>query len=301
MFRPFLISTLTILIALFGISNAFAAPSTPQPYVQVKWFGGATMAISFNDLTILTDPTFGDGLHAFTMGDPNEMFDLNVGPTVKTFARLSPFPGARPTDYDVVLLSHAHEDHFDQTAQAQIPETKPFITPQSDREKVFAMGFAKVKGLAWHESYSFNAGAGRVTITALKAHHTHNRQLDPILGVGNGYWLEFSQGDWRRTLYWTGDSFPTPDVVQSLKDLGKPDILIPNMGGVGTSGPLGKISMGADDVIELAGQVSPRKILPIHHSTYRLYLEPISRFVVQSAGQPYDLDLVSPGTTVMYD
>jgi len=274
------------------------AKATPQ--LEITWLGGPAMVINFNGLNILTDPTFGDGQQAFIMADPNEAFDLAKGPNTRTFSRVSPFPGLGNNQIDLVLLSHAHEDHFDQVAQKQLPKATPFITPTADVEKVTKMGFTSIHAMAWGDSKTIDLGAGKVTITSINAHHTTNPELEPLLGLGNGYWMEFQQGDWQKTIYWTGDSLPTQDVIEQVTNMGALDILIPHMGRVGTTGPLGQISMGASDVMALSSALSPQKVLPIHHSTYPLYLEPIDKLVSQSQGAKFGLDLISEGSSVIY-
>ncbi len=280
--------------------SGMLSAETQQPAVKIQWLGGPAAKISFNGMSILTDPTFGEGEKAFLMGDPNEKFNLLKGPNIKHHKRLTPFPGVDVTDLDLVLISHAHEDHFDQTAQSKLLKNQNFITPVADVSKVKALGFSQVKGLAWGASQIISEGDSQVKITAINAYHSTNKLMQPILGEGNGYWLEFTQGDWRLTLYWTGDSFATEQVYQSLKPLGQLDILIPHLGRVGTSGPLGQISMGADEVVALAKMLKPKKVLPIHHSTYELYLEPIEELVSKSRGQEFGLDLISEGSTLIY-
>lgn len=94
---------------------------------------------------------------------------------------------------------------------------------------------------------------------------------------------------------------PTSDVVDAIESLGEPDLMVAHVGGVGTAGPLGQISMGAADVIAFAAEVRPRRILPIHHSTYAFYREPISELALKSGGRPYRLDLAAEGATIIYD
>jgi L-ascorbate metabolism protein UlaG (beta-lactamase superfamily) len=235
------------------------------------------------------------------MGDPNEMFDLNVGPNIKTQRRLTPFAGVALEGVDLVLLSHAHEDHFDQKAEAELNPATPMILPVDDVEKIKAKGFERLDGIRWGETRQFEAGPGQVKITAVNAYHSQDPQMAKLLGGGNGYWIEFLEGDWKRTIYWTGDTLPTADVIKTVRALGEPDVMVPDLGRVGTTGSLGQISMGADDVVALATEIRPKKILPIHHSTYAFYLEPISELAVKSQGKPYGLDLISQGTTVQYD
>lgn len=301
MFQKFFkIIVLTVTVSGL-ISCAMMSQDTKRPHVDVTWLGGPTMLIAFNGVEILTDPMFGEGHHAYTMGDPNEMFDLSKGPTVKAHARLTPFPGIDASSVDLVILTHTHEDHFDQKAQAELSPAMPMILPVADVDKVKAMGFENLDGLDWGETRTIDAGPGTVTITAINAHHSENKDIDKILGRGNGYWIEFSQGEWKRTIYWTGDTFGTADVIKEVKRHGKPYVMVPHLGRVGTTGPLGQISMGVKEVADFALAVSPRKVLPIHHSTYALYLEPIDELSTLSQGKPYGLDLISVGTTVTYD
>lgn len=271
------------------------AEAAAPPRVEVTWVGGPTMVIKFDSLTILTDPVL--GAEGFEMGDPN-VADLH---TVKLHRRLAPFPSVELDSVDLVLLSHIHEDHFDQEAHASLSGTLPIIAPIADVEALTAKGFENVDGLRWGESRQLDAGTGRVTITATIAHHSRDPQIAKTLGSGNGYWIEFSNGDGKRTIYWTGDTMPTSDVIDSIRSLGEPDLMVPHAGGVGTAGPLGRISMGAADVVALATEVRPRRILPIHHSTYAFYREPISELASSNERRPYQLDLAAEGATVVYD
>lgn len=298
--RAFLLAGAIAAIPAISAPHAQASRDTPRPRIELTWLGGATMVIKFNGLTILTDPTFGEGAEAFIMGDPNEMFDLNTGPKIKAHRRLTPFPGLALKAVDLVLLSHAHEDHFDQKAQADLNPATPMILPIADVDQVKAKGFKNLHGMRWGETRHFDAAPGHVKLTAVNAHHSQDPQLAKILGVGNGYWIEFSNGDWKRTIYWTGDTFPTANVIEAVRTLGKPDLLVPHLGGVGTTGSLGQISMGADHVVTFADEIRPKKVLPIHHSTYELYLEPIWKLLKESEGKPYGLDLLSEGTTALY-
>jgi len=54
-------------------------------------------------------------------------------------------------------------------------------------------------------------------ITAMVAHHSRNPAMAKALGIGNGYWIEFSERAWKRTMYWTGDTMPTDDVVMAAR------------------------------------------------------------------------------------
>lgn len=289
-----LISTGLIAISLSCSSIIQAAD------VSITWLGGPTTLIEFDGMKILTDPMLGSGEHAFEMKDPNEMFDLAQGPNSRQFKRLNPKPNISLNKVNTVLLSHAHEDHFDQQAQAELDKNISIILPISDTEKVTNLGFNQLLGLKSGDVKTYLTQSGKIRITAVTANHTDKTELVPILGQGLGYYLEFINDKDTLTLYWTGDTLNTQDLVKEVLQLGEIDILMPNMGRVGTTGPLGKISMGALDVNVMANTLKVKRVLPIHHSTYDLYLEPISVLADQAKGKKWSLDLISEGAKLSY-
>ncbi len=269
--------------------------------VELEWLGGATLAIRFDGRTYLTDPALGEGERAFRMGDPNEKFDLSKGPNIKYWRRRQDLPEFDIETVDRVVLSHIHEDHFDQQAVAQLPKASAMIAPPHDKKMLDGFGFAAVRYMRWGAEFVDRTEHGQVRIVALPAEHSKDHHVAELLGEGNGYWFEFTIGDWTKTVYWTGDTFPTKRVLEAVQKLGKPDILVPHVGSVGVHGTLGQISMNADDVIELVNSVSPERVLPIHHSTFDLYIEAIAQLAFKFEDQTTALDLVDPGARILYD
>ena len=292
--------SLAVPAAISGPEQAMANTPNIKNCLSVTWLGGATLLLSCGELNILTDPCFGEGEKAFEMGDPNEMFDLSKGPNVKYHRRLTPFRGLDLNKIDHVLLSHMHEDHFDQKAAQSLPDEIPIFVPTHDVDKLRSKGFRNFSSLNWGDQKTIKKGNVTVRLRTIRADHSENPEIARILGEGNGYWLEFRQGDWKKTVYWTGDTFPTEPVLEALRPLGSPDIFIPHLGGVGTTGSLGKISMGASEVQTFTSFLQPEKIVPLHHSTYELYLEPIHHCATALSGEFRGLDLISEGTVLNY-
>ncbi|WP_085906084.1 MBL fold metallo-hydrolase [Kiloniella majae] len=268
------------------------------PDLKVSWLGSAMLLIQFNGFNILTDPCLGGGENAFIMGNPNEMFDLSKGPNIIQHKRISPAPKLGETAIHQIILSHGHEDHFDQKAQEDLDKSIPFILPPHDLERIKNAGFRQPETLDWGAHKTIQLQNSSIKITAMPAYHSENPEIAKILGKGNGYYFEFSQGNWQRNIYWAGDTFGTTKVIEALKAFKKPDLMIPHMGGVGTTGPLGKISMEAEDLIPFVEKIEPKKVLPIHHSTYELYLEKISQLALKNDEQLFDLDLLSEGSVL---
>ncbi|MFV1851926.1 MAG: MBL fold metallo-hydrolase [Thalassospira sp.] len=281
-------------------TSAAATTGNASQTVDISWLGGATMLIDFDGHRILTDPTFGEGEQAYFMADPNEMFDLAKGPNARDHARTTPFPGLDLSSVDLMIISHMHEDHFDQLAEKSLPKSLRTIVPTNDAENLAGKGFQNQMIMDWGQSTTITTKNGQITVTVIPAHHSPNPQVNAMLGKGNGYWLTFETGDWRKDIYWTGDTFPTDEVMAAVKTHGIPDILIPHMGAVGTTGPLGQISMGAEQVLQMADTLGQPNILPIHHSTYPLYLEPVSRLIEQTDFAQTRIDLIAEGSTIAY-
>ena len=284
-----------VLIGTLASAQVNAADSD----IHITWLGGPSMLISYNGFTILTDPMLGSGKQSFVMADPNEMFDLNVGPNTTYFERFAPPAEVDLSRVNAVLLSHAHEDHFDQAAQKQLPKHLPVYHPKSDTDKITQLGFKQSTPLLPGDKKTWALNNATITIEATPADHSDNVKLQPLLGNGLGYYMTFEANNEQVTLYWTGDTLPTKNVMSYLSDLGKPDVLIPNMGRVGTTGPLGQISLGAQDVVHMANTLEAGSVLPIHHSTYDLYLEPIYKLVEQAQGQPWSLNTIAEGSTLI--
>jgi L-ascorbate metabolism protein UlaG (beta-lactamase superfamily) len=56
---------------------------------------------------------------------------------------------------------------------------------------------------------------------------------------------------------------------------GQVDLLLPHMGGVGGDGQRGLRTMNAQEALELTRRVNPKRVMPIHHTTFAHYREPI--------------------------
>lgn len=295
-FRPL---SLIISAALTLTALPFSA-TADTPRVEIQWLGAATMRLSFDGYTLLTDPAFGGGRQAFKMIDPNA--PAGDGPPLPVMhTRLTPFPGIDTATVNHVLLSHLHEDHFDQEAQARLSKKLPVVLPESDASKLSGLGFTAGHALLAPQTLRIDTANGRIDIVAVPAEHSFKAEVAAMLDQGNGYWIRFQQGDWSRTVYWTGDTFPTGQVVNSVKRLGQPDLLIGHTGGVGKDGMFGQISMDATDFRALADAIKPRAVLPIHHSTFALYREPVWKVAEQFADGVYRYTQISEGSTLVID
>lgn len=275
--------------------------SVPASDISVRWLGGAMLELNIGDVRLLTDPCMGEGPEAFEMGDPNEMFDLAEGPNIRTHERLTPFPGMAMLEYDAILLSHAHEDHFDQKAQAWLGRRGPILCPAHDESALAERGFA-VQALNHGDKRTFRAGDTEVSITSIPAVHSLNRKFSDVLGLGNGYWLDVTIRGKTSRIYWAGDTFMAEPVWQALQSFSAPNLFIPHIGAVGVNGTLGQLSMNGSQAVEFAARIEAGSVLPVHHSTYALYQEPVSQMIEAYAvsGIPSELNVLAEGHVLSF-
>ena len=120
-----------------------------------------------------------------------------------------------------------------------------------------------------------------------------------MAGKVNGYVLSWEGAAGPYRIYWTGDSVLFDGQSDAVASLGPIDLLLPHMGAVGVDGPKGLRTMDADEAVTLIARVRPRRVVPIHHTTFGHYREPISALAQRAAaaGLGDRLTLVPEGGT----
>src|SRR6266542_2687851 len=180
------------------IAPAFAKPEPSKwsdARVTFAWIGHATVLINFFGVKILTDPVLfpriGIRLPGFTIG-PKRL----VAPALE-FGELPKI--------DVVLLSHAHFDHFDLRTLRRFDENTSVITASNTRDLLRWTHLRDITELRWGERKTLNAVAGDIDIIAVRVKHWGARKQRDIHRGYNGYLLESRNGGRRRILF-AGDT-----------------------------------------------------------------------------------------------
>lgn len=245
----------------------------------MTWPGHATVHLSLPGLTLLTDP----------------LFATRLGPLRRHGPR--PDPGALPPP-DVVLVSHAHPDHFAAASLRRVPGRPVILVPR---------GLGRRAGRARRGATVEELRAGDTirlldwTITAVPARHWRSPLVPEVRSIG--FLLEGPVGVW-----FAGDT----SRFAAMADLaGRVDLALLPIGRWGPQPTPGHLTPRT--AAQAAATVQARVVVPIHWGTlYPAGLErllpgplrePARRFVREAAHYaPHtDVRVLEPGGSVRLD
>ena len=250
------------------------APHRPDPGawpdrgLYAAWLGHATVLLKIDGTTILTDPVFstrvGIGLGPVTLG---------LKRLVQPALTLHDLPKV-----DLILLSHAHFDHFDIPSLRHLENrATPVITAAKTADLLRPPRYRSVRELAWGE----RAAVGPVEIRAFEVSHWGARMRSDIYRGYNGYTIEIG----RYRVIFGGDTAIT-NSFRGLKSSRPFDLAIMP---VGAYNPWIHYHCTPEQSWQMAEHAGTEFFLPVHHQTFPLsrepYLEPIER--VQAAAGPH--------------
>jgi L-ascorbate metabolism protein UlaG (beta-lactamase superfamily) len=283
-----------VLLPLLVMGQSRPMGKSGQTYLwRLQWLGGPTVLLELGSFRLLTDPMLGpQGDSAFIIPQHPA-----TGKRQVPIRRFTAGPEVDLPPLHAVLLSHLHADHFDRTARQQLNENTLVVAPPSVHTQLTADGFNRLEGIDWGESFELVEVGERLLITAMKAVHTEDSALNASLGKVNGYLLRYTRGDRHFTLYWTGDTVWQEEFAAIKARTGEVDLLLPHLGAVGKGGVLGLRSLDARQALRLVKAVEPKLVIPIHHTTFSHYVEPIEAFskLAGDKGHSYRLVLLREG------
>jgi L-ascorbate metabolism protein UlaG (beta-lactamase superfamily) len=269
-----------------AIAPAFAKPQ-PLKWNDAQgtaaWIGHATVLINFFGIKILTDPVLFPRIGIRLPG-------LTIGPKRLTAPALQFHELPK---IDIVLLSHAHFDHFDLRTLRRFDKDTSVITAPNTADLLRWTHLRDITELRWGEQKYLNSAAGAITISAFQVKHWGARtQRDTHRGY-NGYLIERND---RRILF-GGDTAMT-DGFAKLRNYGKIDLAIMS---IGAYNPWIHSHCTPEQAVAMATAAGAQFIMPVHHQTFRLSFErlrePIERFQVALSETPERIALREIGET----
>ncbi|MCL6598883.1 MAG: MBL fold metallo-hydrolase [Alicyclobacillus macrosporangiidus] len=225
--------------------------------VQVCWVGHSTLYIRWNGLGILTDPVFSERAGACLPGEVVIGVRRHTAPAL----RLEDVAGR----VDVILLSHAHMDHFDIPSLRRLARPDVTVVTASGTGRLLRrMRFGRIIELSPPESTELEEG---LVVTALPVRHWGAR-FPWNRGYGwNGYLLE---KDGVRLLF-AGDTAYTP-AFRGLAAKGPVDIVCMP---IGAYNPYVYNHCTPEQAWEMFEEAGGRWLIPMHWDTFVLSREPV--------------------------
>lgn len=241
----------------------------PDEGIHAAWLGHSTVLLKIDGFTVLTDPVF--SLRA----------GLNIGPVTLGVKRLieAPLEVKDLPPIDLILLSHAHMDHFDLPSlhNLESPETR-VVTAYRTSDLLRRRRYASVTELNWDES----TRVGPLEIRAFQVAHWGARMRSDVYRGYNGYLITCG----KRQVVFAGDTAMT-EYFRQLRSSRPIDLAIMP---IGAYNPWIHVHCNPEQALTMANEVGANYILPVHHQTFRLgqepKLEPIERLLSAAGSCP---------------
>ncbi len=231
------------------------APVEPDPRswsnhgLHAAWLGHSTVLLKIDGVTVLTDPVF------------SVRIGLKVGPMTLGIKRLVDvaLTVERLPHIDLILLSHAHMDHFDlPSLRALESKTTQLITAHRTTDLLRVRRYAGVQELRWNET----AKAREAHVTAFEVKHWGARMRSDVYRGYNGYVLKI--GKYR--ILFGGDTAHT----DSFKHLRTAEPIHLAIMPVGAYDPWIRVHCNPEQAWSMANDAGAEYILPVHHQTFKL-------------------------------
>jgi L-ascorbate metabolism protein UlaG (beta-lactamase superfamily) len=272
---------------LYGIYPAFwnrtlediQRPVTPAPKIpdpnrwpdtglHAAWLGHSTVLLKCDGFTILTDPIFSDRA------------GISLGPVTVGVKRLVA-PALHILDLpkvDLILLSHAHMDHFDIPSLRRLENRRTrVVTAGGTTDLLRPDRYAGVRELRWGDTARLNAGRVR----AFEVNHWGSRLRRDTWRGYNGYLIEVG----RYRLLFAGDTALTPE-FHNLHSSRCIDLAIMP---IGCYNPWRKNHCTPEEAWSMGNDAGADYFIPVHHRTFTLssepQWEPLARFVASAGNE----------------
>ena len=210
--------------------------------------------LKLDGITILTDPVLSDRV------------GLSLGPMILGLKRLVA-PALRLNQLpriDLVLLSHAHMDHFDiPTLRALENRGTSVVTAARTSDLLRVDRYAGVRELGWGESARF----GDVELRAFQVNHWGARMRRDTYRGYNGYLIEAG----RYRVLFAGDTAATT-AFRRLRGSRRFDLAIMP---VGAYDPWSRYHCTPEQAWQMGNDAGAELFLPVHHQTFQLSWEPL--------------------------
>jgi L-ascorbate metabolism protein UlaG (beta-lactamase superfamily) len=264
----------------------FVSPVRPTPRswsdggITVTWIGHSTFLINLEGTTILTDPVFSDKVGVSLLGLTTIGLRRFVPPAL-TIAEVPPL--------DLILVSHAHMDHYDIPSLRKLPRDVPTILARDTTEFMDGLGYTAL----WEMDWGQTAEVKGVRIEAVPVKHWGRRYpWDRDRGY-NGFLL--TKG--KRSILFGGDTAYTERLPAATNGR-RLDLAILPIGGYN---PYIANHASPEQAWDLFHEMRARYLIPMHWRTLRMSrerpFEPYERLTTAVNGSARRIALHTIGET----
>ncbi|UQZ37576.1 hypothetical protein C2I18_17710 [Paenibacillus sp. PK3_47] len=214
--------------------------------MKIQLIRNASLWLEYGGVTFLIDPMFsGQGVNPPIVNTANG----RRNPLVPL-----PEPAGRWLAPDAVVLTHLHQDHWDQAAAELLPQDLPLLCQEGDQNHIAGQGFQNITEVKDGAALTFRG----VTLTRTGGRHGSG-EIGELMGKVSGFVFR-AEGE--PVLYLAGDTIWCGEVREAL-DEHQPDIVIVNAGGAEflTGGP---ITMNEQDVVDVCRYAPEASVIAVH-------------------------------------
>lgn len=241
-------------------TSEYLPQNAQEERVVVTWIGHSTLFINLYGYKILTDPVWSERVGVgFSIGKKY----LCIGPKRHTAPALSL---EQIGTVDLILLSHAHMDHFDLPTLRQLANPKTMvITAKGTSRLLKGLPFGKVMELGGKERVALDNG---VAIQAVPVKHWGNRYPWNRNYGYTGYLIERNN----TRLLFPGDTAYTS--FQWLRELGDIDLAFMPIGAYHPES-FQFAHCTPEQAWQMFIESGAKWFVPIHWDTFVLSYEPV--------------------------
>ncbi|MBM3739337.1 MAG: MBL fold metallo-hydrolase [Acidobacteria bacterium] len=242
----------------------------PSTGIHAAWLGHSTVLMKIDGMTVITDPVFsnraGIDLWIATLG-----IKRLVHPAL---------PVRKLPKIDLILLSHAHMDHFDLPSLRALegPDTQ-VITASQTSDLLRVDRYQRVSEAGWGTAVQ----VGPLRVSGFEVKHWGARIRSDTWRGYNGYVIETG----RYRVMFGGDTAFTTSFAQVKQSKPVNLAIMP----IGAYNPWIRAHCNPEQALKMADLAGAEAVLPVHHKTFKLSHEPVNEPIdrlVTAAGSSAD-------------
>ncbi len=214
--------------------------------MRLRLLRNATLRIEYASRALLVDPSLDPAL----AWEPIEGIAHDGR---NPLCELPELPRRIVADLDGALVSHLHEDHWDETARRLLAPDLPLVCQPEAVEALRESGFTQL-----HVAVAGSTHWLGIELNATSGHHS-NGPAREALGPVSGFLLR-APGE--PSLWIAGDSVWCPELAAEL-DRHRPDVIVLNAGGARLLDGE-RITMDAGDVAAVLDAAPDARVIAVH-------------------------------------